>query len=242
MKRTANLLLIYFAVGNISWAQLLTNLSGFRNQVFVNSGYYQSFANYSFGWIHNERIKFLKRDVASFLDVSLPYQQSGVTKFVFRKGVQATIWGKEDFKIPLAIIGSSDKEITRLFRIHDFVTDFFVNPGLYRKRYTIAMEFDYKVIWFTHYHSAGQPAGSPSLSIRQTPNANQNIHSKVAIGIALGLNYRHFTWLLRTGYQQLADISQFPIAFYGVFQMGYNCNFKKDKTPQALSKTGGDLH
>ncbi len=199
-------------------AQLLTNLGPYRNQVFVNSGYYLSFANYSVGWFHTERIKFLKRDVASILDFSFPISNNFYTRFVFRKGMQANIWQDSTWRIPIAIVGSSDKVITSLFRIHNFVTDVFFNPGIYRKKYTLALDLDYKVIWFSHYKqtAAPDPANAPKP---------QHIRSKFAAGIAFGLNYKRFTYLVRTGYQQTADVEKNPYAFYAVLQFGYNCNF-----------------
>ncbi len=201
-------------------AQLLTNLGEYRNQVFLNSGYYLSFPNYSAGWIHNEHFKFINRDVSSILDISFPYSQKFYTKFVFRKGLQTNIWANETWRIPIAVIGSSDKITTHLFRIHNFVTDFFLNPGIYKKLYTIALDLDYKVIWFSHTKELGAvSAGTQSDKIR----------TKIAAGVALGLNYKRFTYLIRGGYQETAATEKNPQAFYAIFQLGYNCNFKKRK-------------
>jgi hypothetical protein len=202
-------------------AQLLTNLGEYRNQVFLNSGYYLSFPNYSIGWIHNEHWKFIKRDVSSILDVSFPYSQQFYTKFVFRKGLQTNIWANETWRIPIALVGSSDKIATHLFRIHNFVTDFFLNPGIYKKGYTIALDLDYKVIWFSHTKELG------AVGVGQQDN---HIRTKFATGIALGLNYKRTTYLIRGGYQETAATEKNPQAFYVIFQVGFNCNFKKRKS------------
>jgi hypothetical protein len=121
--------------------------------------------------------------------------------------------------VPVAVIGSSDKVITNLFRIHDFVTDLFVCPGIYKPRYTLALDLDYRVIWFSHIKRTADNA----------PNnvPQEHIHSKIAAGVAAGLNYARFTYLIRLGYQQTADIARDPYQFFAIFQLGYNFNFKK---------------
>jgi len=226
MLRAAKILFITFVMcGSFNAsAQLLTNLGEYRNQVFLNSGYYLSFPNYSLGWIHSEHWKFIKRDVSSILDVSLPYSQTFYTKFVFRKGLQTNIWANETWRIPIAVIGSSDKIATHLFRIHNFVTDFFLNPGIYKKGYTIALDLDYKVIWFSHTKEIGNVSAGT-----QNNNNNNNIHTKFAVGAALGLNYKRFTYLIRGGYQENPATEKNPHTFYAIIQLGYNCNFKKRK-------------
>lgn len=229
--RAVKILLIAVALllSSVSKGQLLTNLGQYRNQLFVNTGYYLSFANYSLGWFHKEHINFLKRDVASILDFSFPISQNFYTKFVFRKGLQANIWQDSTWRVPLAIVGSSDKVITHLFRIHDFVTDVFLNPGIYKRRYTIALDLDYRVIWFSHYK---QTNNDPN----PLPNLPHHIRSRVALGVALGLNHKRFTYLLRSGYQQSADEEANPYSFYAVIQLGYNCNFKKRKAANSTAK------
>jgi hypothetical protein len=209
-------------------AQLLTNLQGYRNQTFVNSGYYLSFANYSVGWIHSERIKFLKRDVTGIIDFSFPYSHASYTRFVFRKGLQTNIWSNETFRLPVALIGSSDKIITDLFRIHNFVTDFFFVPGIYKKNYTLALDLDYKVTWFSHYREIKGP----------DPNFKKNareVQTNGAAGIAAGLNYSRFTYLLRGGYQQHVQLEHYTYSFYVILQLGYNFNFKKRTMANTLS-------
>lgn len=223
LRRGAKILLIAgFALCCFAGrAQLLTNLGDYRNQVFVNTGYYNSFANYSLGWFHNEHLKFIKRDVSSILDFSFPISQTSFTRFVFRKGLQMNVWQDSTWRLPIAIIGSSDKIITSLFRVHNFVTDVFFCPGIYRRRYTLAIDLDYKVIWFSHYKKTGDvpvPGATP-----------EHPHSKIAAGIAAGLNYSRVTYLIRAGYQQTADIAKDPYQFFAIFQLGYNCNFKKRK-------------
>jgi hypothetical protein len=237
MLRGAKILLIILVMGvsHKASAQLLTNLGEYRNQVFLNSGYYLSFANYSVGWIHNEHVKFIKRDVAGILDFSFPYSDTSHTKFVFRKGFQTNIWANETFRLPIALISSSDKVVTHLTRIHNFVTDFFFNPGIYRKFYTVALDLDWKVIWFTHHKE---------IHASTAPDPNSNVlsraHSKFAAGLALGLNYKRFTYLLRGGYQERADLTGQSYAFYAVFQVGYNCNFKKRKAEEIKPTTSAE--
>lgn len=223
LAKGAKILLITLLV-SVSFAgraQLLTNLGPYRNQLFLNSGYYLSFANYSLGWIHKEHIKLIKRDVMSILDFSFPISNNFYTRFVFRKGLQTNIWQDSTWRIPIAILGSSDKVITDIFRVHNFVTDLFLNPGIYKRGYTLALDLDYKVIWISHIKKT-TPDGSSSLEKRP-------VHSKVALGLALGINYKRFTYLLRTGYQQTADLESHPYNFYAILQLGFNCNFKKDK-------------
>ena len=226
MLRAAKILLIIVVIGSSfkASAQLLTNLGEYRNQVFLNSGYYLSFGNYSVGWIHNERIKFLKRDVAGIIDFSFPISNTSYTKFVFRKGFQTNIWANDKFRIPVALISSSDKVVTNLARIHNFVTDFFFNPGIYKKKYTIALDLDYKVIWFSHNKEINTQANAPENS-----NHPSRVRTKFAMGLALGFNYKRFTYLIRGGYQQTADLIGNAYDFYAIVQIGYNCNFKNRK-------------
>jgi hypothetical protein len=225
MLKAAKILFITFAIGCAfnSKAQLLTNLDKYRNQLFVNGGYYLSFGNYSVGWIHNEHVKFLKRDVAGILDFSFPLSDTSHTKFVFRKGFQTNIWSNQTFRLPVALISSSDKVVTHLLRIHNFVTDFFFNPGIYKKAYTVALDLDYKIIWFSHHKEITK------LNAPQNNNWPGHVRTKFAAGLALGLNYLRFTYLIRGGYQQTADLVGNAYNFYAVFQIGYNCNFKKRK-------------
>lgn len=223
MLRAAKILFISLALlfGFHARAQLLTRFDPYRNQLFANSGYYLSFANYGFGWIHGEHIKFLKRDVAGILDFSFPVTSRFNTRFVFRKGLQTNIWQDSTWRIPIAIIGSSDKIITDLFRIHNFVTDFFLAPGIYRKRYTVALDLGYHVVWFSHYKrtAAGEPL----------PAHHNKIHSILETGLAMAYNYKRFSYLLRTGYQQKTDVENHPLLFYAIAQVGYNLNFRKRK-------------
>ena len=226
MSRAAKILFITLALSrsfSVS-AQLLTNLGEYRNQVFVNSGYYLSFANYSLGWIHKEHIRFLKRDIAGIIDFSFPYSDTSHTKFVFRKGFQTNIYEGETFRLPIAIISSSDKIVTDLLKVHNFVTDFFLNPGIYKKGYTVALDLDYKVIWFSHRKER------KSIPDPQQNNTSMSrARTKVAAGLALGLNFHRCTYLFRGGYQERADLAGRAYAFYAVFQFGYNFNFKKNK-------------
>lgn len=225
MLRAAKiLLLITLAIGSSfrASAQLLNNLGEYRNQLFLNSGYYLSFGNYSVGWIHKEHPKFLKRDIAAIIDFSFPLSDTSHTKFVFRKGFQTNLVKNETWRLPIALIGSSDKVVTHITRIHNFVTDLFFNPGIYKKRYTVALDLDYKVIWFSHNKELRGP--TPAY---QNNNRLAHVHSKVAAGLALGLNSKRFTYLIRGGYQQTADLVGNAYDFYAIFQVGYICNFKK---------------
>ena len=162
-------------------------------------------------------------DVAGIIDFSFPFSDTSHTKFVFRKGFQTNIWSNETFRIPVALISSSDKVVTHLLRIHDFVTDLFLNPGIYKKAYTVALDLDYKVIWFSHHREKDPNHTSQNVKWME------HVRTKVAAGLALGLNYKRFTYLFRGGYQQASELAGRAYAFYAVFQLGYNCNFKKRK-------------
>lgn len=225
MRKAAKILLITVLLSGSfkASAQLLTNLGKYHNQVFVNTGYYLSFANYSVGWLHKGYVKFLRKELVGILDFSIPYSDKSNTKFVFRKGFQMNVWGKNDFRIPIALISSSDKVVTNLLRVHNFVTDLFFNPGIYRAKYTIALDIDYKVIWVSAHHKVG--------STEQQDNNNwlSHVRTKFAAGIAMGLNSHRFTYMFRGGYQETADLQKDPYAFYAIFQLGYNCNFRKHK-------------
>jgi hypothetical protein len=228
MIRGAKILLILLvtACSFQSRAQLLTNLGVYHNQIFVNSGYYLSFANYSVGWIHKEHPKFLKREIASILDFSFPYSDTSHTKFVFRKGFQANILKNETYRIPVAVISSSDKVVTDVLKIHNFVTDIFINPGIYRRGYTVALDLDYKIIWFSKQKDHKAPVSD------EAAKRMSHARTKFAVGIALALNHRRFTYQFRGGYQERADYAGRSYAFYSVFQVGYNCNFRKHKAQE----------
>ncbi|MGZ3866496.1 MAG: hypothetical protein ACXVC6_04625 [Bacteroidia bacterium] len=232
MIRAAKILFILLASGlpfRVS-AQLLTNLGAYHNQLFVNSGYYLSFANYSIGWIHTEHPKFLKRDIAGIIDFSFPLSDTSHTKFVFRKGFQANIASVGSYRFPVALISSSDKVVTDVFKMHDFITDLFFNPGVYQRGYTIALDADYKVIWLSKQKDTkghGDAENTKKL---------HHARSKFALGVALGLNHRRFTYLVRGGYQEHSDYAGRSYNFYAIFQVGFNCNFKRKKTEEEDSE------
>jgi hypothetical protein len=223
-KITSICLLFVCLVHQNAQAQLYSNLGSFRNQIFVGSGYTQSFGNISYGINHSRFFKRLKRDVVGILDFSSPLSNRYFTRFVFRKGFQFDACKKNDFRLPVAIITSSVRKHLSLFNFHDIITDFYVFPGIYKQKYSIAGEVSLKVLWrhVTHYNHDYYT----QANLHPAPTA-KNHRVNLSFGIILGYNTERFTFLFRGGYQQITDWEFTKTPFYAFGMAGYKFNFKK---------------
>lgn len=205
-----------------SFAQLVVNTGKFRNQFFVGAGYHDSFGSIAYGLNHTKYFKIIKKEITGILDFSSPLSANYYTRFVFRKGFQLDCYKKNDFKLPLSIITSSVRKHFHLFSIHDIITDISLLPGLYKQKFTIASEISVKVLW-------RHKTKTDSLYYQQS-NINPNSHFhrvNISVGIILAYNVSHFSFILRSGFQQISDweINKYP--FYAFGYMSYSLNFKK---------------
>ncbi|MGZ4038716.1 MAG: hypothetical protein ACXVPQ_12875, partial [Bacteroidia bacterium] len=177
-----------------SQAQLLTRMGDYHNQVFAGPAYTQSFGNISYGFNHWRYFKIIKREVVGILDFSSPVSAKYYTRFVFRKGFQLDVYKKKDLKFPIAIVTSSVRKHLHLFNLHDIITDFYFLPGIYHKKYTLAGEFNLKVLW--RQKALYNADYYQQADVTPPPNANAN-RINVSIGVVLAYNLKRFTFLFR---------------------------------------------
>ncbi|MEO8759614.1 MAG: hypothetical protein ABI388_01460 [Bacteroidia bacterium] len=206
-------------------AQLVTNLGEHHNQFFVGSGYYESFANITFGLNHTRYFKRIKRNIDGIIDFSLPLNDEIYTRFVFRKGFQFNVFKKNNFRLPLAFISSTVRKHLSLFDIHEFITEVCLLPGIYTNKYTIAADLSVNFLWFNKVHY--NPAYNKDSS-HVNPNTN---HQKVNIkaGIILAYNLTHFSFIFKGGFQQINTLEFNKMPFYATAILAYKLNFKKHK-------------
>ncbi|MGZ3932665.1 MAG: hypothetical protein ACXVP0_15465, partial [Bacteroidia bacterium] len=162
------------------------------------------------------------------LDFSSPVSAKYYTRFVFRKGFQLDVYKKKDLKFPIAIVTSSVRKHLHLFNLHDIITDFYFLPGIYHKKYTLAGEFNLKVLW--RQKALYNADYYQQADVTPPPNANAN-RINVSIGVVLAYNLKRFTFLFRGGYQQVTDVEFTKAPFYAVGALCCNFNFKKHKEP-----------
>jgi hypothetical protein len=209
-------------------AQLLVNTGNYHNQFFIGSGYHDSFGSATYGFNHTKYFKRIKKNITGILDFSTPLSPNFYTRLIFRKGFQFDCLKKNDFKLPLSIITSSVKKHLHLFSVHDLITDVSLLPGVYKKHYTFAAELSVKVLWRHKTHR------DPLYFDQYNINSNPKLHRlNFSIGLVAAYNIKHFSLIIRSGFQQINDfeINKYPFYAFGV--LAYNLNFKKAKSTEA---------
>ena len=187
-------------------AQLLNQLGEHHNQLFVGSGYTQSFANITYGINHVRYFKFLKRDVVGILDFTSPISNQYFTRFIFRKGFQLDVYKRRDFKIPIALVTSSVRKQFHLFSFHNIITDLYILPGVYRPKYTIAAELSVQFL-ILHRESHQLSLADSSMKLHRI---------NVSVGIILVRNVKRFSFIFRGGFQQISDLEFTQAPFYAI--------------------------
>src|SRR4051812_22111901 len=104
------LFFVFFIMFNRIRGQLLTDVGEYHNQVFVGSGYTESFANTTYGINHQRYFSKIKRDITGILDFTSPLSYVSFTRFIFRKGIQVDMYKKHNFRLPIALVTSSVKK------------------------------------------------------------------------------------------------------------------------------------
>ena len=200
-------------------AQLLTELSPHHNQVFIGSGYTDSFANITYGINHVHYFKKLKREISGILDFTSPISRQYFTRFIFRKGFQVDAFKKGKFKFPIALITSTEKKREYLIALHNVLTDLYFLPGIYTSNYTVAADISATFLLFQKVrHDAA--AGAPPVKFQRT---------NIQLGIILAKNLDRFSFIFRGGFQQISDFEFTRAPFYAIGSVGYKFNFKKPK-------------
>ncbi len=231
LKKTSIVLIVFLLfLPFFNKAQLYSHLEAdHHNSIFINTGFQRSFLNYSFGIIHTKYQKRLKRDLTEILELTLPYSNKIFnTQYVFRKGLQINIYQSKTFNLPFSMISSSINVHGTLFKIHDLVTDFNLLPGIYTDRITLALDLNYKLIWFRksvhneNYHVNVDSTGSKDFS-------KATLKSQFSLGFVAGINRKRFSFVLRGGYQTPSEWEKEKIPFYAVIQTSFHFNFIKHK-------------
>lgn len=217
--KKAVFVLIVFACNKVE-AQLLTQLGEQHNQFFVGSGYTNSFGNVTYGINHTHYFKKLKKEITGILDFTSPLSKHYFTRFIFRKGFQLDVYHNKEFKIPLALVTSSERKGLHLFGFHDIVTDLYLLPGIYKKKYTIAADISCRVILLHRIHH-DRGANEPQIKFHRV---------NISTGIILARNINRFSIIFRGGFQEISDWEFFNAPFYAIASIAYKLNFKKHKT------------
>ncbi len=220
------IIIAFFSEMKECCAQLYTSLGeNSHNQLFIGTGYSNSFGNITFGINHKKYFRVIKKNIVGILDFSLPVSDMSYTRFVFRKGFQIEIFHKENFKIPFSIISSSVHKELIFLKFNDFVTDFHVMPGIYSKKFTLALDLSLKILW---RHKAHYTYDYFNLSeIDRAKTAKKIDPFCFNAGIIFAYNFHRLNFIVLAGYQQRNNIEYIQNRFYAFTNVGYTLNFKK---------------
>jgi hypothetical protein len=204
------------------YAQLLTELGEHHNQLFVGSGYTESFANITYGINHTRYFKRLKRDIVGILDFTSPISNHYFTRFIFRKGFQLDAYKRKNFRIPVALITSSVKKQFYLFAFHDIITDLYILPGIYTPKYTIAADISFQFLVRHKVNHHDQASSDSNMKLHRT---------NVSAGIVLVRNVKRFSFIFRGGFQQISYFEFTKAPIYAIGSLAYKFNFTRHQTP-----------
>ena len=198
-------------------AQLLTELGQYHNQVFVGTGYTNSFANVTYGINHVHYFKIIKREIAGILDFTSPISNQYFTRFIFRKGFQIDAFKKGKFRLPVAVITSTERKREYLIALHNILTTLYILPGVYTSKYTIAADISAKFLLFQKVEH--------DRSNRAVPIQVQRMN--IGLGIILARNIQRFSLIFRGGFQQISEFEFTKAPVYAIGTVAYRFNFKK---------------
>jgi hypothetical protein len=181
-------------------SQVLFNMGEYRNLAYTSAGFNNSFENVTIGIARRDYIKKIKREVIGVLDVSLPLSPNFFTRRSVRKGFQVDLWKKNDYKIPFMFASSSVAREDRYYKYHDATAEFSIAPGIFRKRYTLALDLRCEMIAIRYRHCIND-----SLSDAD-PRAQKHWtfpwYAIGKAGIVGGLNLDRFVMYIKMGYER----------------------------------------
>lgn len=208
-------------------AQVLFNMGDYRNMLYVSSGYNGSFTNITTGVGRRDYVKLLKREVIGVLDASFHVSDLFFTRHSIRKGLQLDLYHKDDFRLPFMFASTSIVRHDKYVKFHDITAEFSIEPGLYRDKYTIALDCRYEVIVFRFMKY--------SNLYRQDIDRNVHTHwehpffSIGKVGLFAGINLKRFTFYTRFGYERNPFVGSHYLPGYVLFGLGYKCGTKPFK-------------
>lgn len=186
-------------------AQVLFNMGNYRNLAYTSYGYNGAFANTTIGIARRDSVKLLKRVVIGILDASLPVTQHFFTRHSLRKAFQIELYKKNDFITQFMFASSSIIRENRYFKFDDITAEFSLIPGLFRKKYSLALDFRYELIVFRHIKYRADYLREKDPTVKS--HWESPFFSIAKVGFIAGLNLNHFVIYVKSGYERNPFVS-----------------------------------
>lgn len=221
-------------VSSVSEAQLLFKMDEYRNFVYSSVGYNGSFSNATFGIARREYFRLIKKEVIGIIDISVPISNQFFTKHVLRKAFQLDLYENKNFHIPFIFASSSISRQNQFYKLSDITAEFTINPGIYKEKYTLALDLRYEVVVFRHIkYSEQYKHDVDSKAVNHWTNPLFDIFK---FGVVGGLNYKRVAIYMKTGYEENPFSFKKYFPGYIVLGIGYKCGTKSMKKEKKEKK------
>lgn len=220
-KKTITIIFIALMLFSLNIkAQVLFNMGDYRNLAYTDAGYSNGYPNITLSIARRDYFRLMKREIVGVLDVSLPLTTDRfLTKRSVRKGFQFDIYKKNDFRIPCMLASSSIFRENQYYKLHDVSAELGITPGIYRQKYTLALDFKYELIIFrfrkyTNYYLT-----------QINPDAKSHwehpFFNIAKVGFVAGLNFKRTIIYLKSGYERNPTANRNNLPVYALVGFGY---------------------
>ena len=207
-------------------AQLLFNMNDYRNLVYSSGGYSGGFSNITVGIARREYIRRIKKEVIGIVDISLPVSNQFFTKYFIKKGFQFDLYKNKDLRLPFTFASSSIERQNEFFKYHDITAEFTINPGIYKEKYTLALDCRYELIVFRHIKYSQQYKND--IDSKASNHWTRPLYDILKVGIIGGLNIKKLVVYIKTGYERNPSVTNY-IPGYIIVGIAFKCGTKPMK-------------
>jgi hypothetical protein len=224
-------------------AQILFDMGQYRNLGYTSYGFNNDFENVTIGVARRDYIHKIKREIVGLLDVSLPLSDHFLTRHAVRKGFQIEAWKKNEYKIQFMFASSSVVREIPFYKWHDVTAEFSLVPGIYRPKYTIALDLRCEIIALRYRKCLSDSVKDADPTAKK--RWDEPFYPVGKAGIMFGLNFKRMVFYVKTGYERKPTPSNpliisktLPAYFlniipaYFVFGFGYKFGTKPFSQPK----------
>ena len=211
---------------------MLFKMDDYRNFIYSSVGYNGAFGNATIGIARREYFRFIKKEVIGIIDISIPITNDFFTKHVIRKAFQLDLYTNGKYRIPFVFASSSILRQDQFYKIEDITAEFTINPGIYKEKYTIALDCRYEVVAFRHTKYTEQY--KHDVDSKAVNHWSEPLFGVVKFGVIGGLNFKRLSVYMKTGYEENPFSLNKYIPGYILLGIGYKCGTKPMKKPKVI--------
>jgi hypothetical protein len=211
----------------VSEAQSLFKMSSYRNYIYASGGYNGSFGNATVGIARRDSFRLIKKEVIGIIDISVPISNQFFTKHLIRKAFQFDLYANEKYRIPFVFASSSILRKNQFYKIEDITAEITINPGIYREKYTLALDLRYELVVFRHIKYSKQYLHD--VDNKALNHWNEPLFDILKFGVVGGLNFKRVAIYMKTGYEENPFSFKKYFPGYVVLGVGYKYGTKPMK-------------